>query len=376
MSKPRPLCCDLDLRSTLEATDDLAFVFDTSGQLIFLNQSAMHMFGWSSFEEALEDIAGQGRKVRVIRVYGHEVAKPLDLIRQALAGEKVIEDLERLEPVDGRPHVTLRLTIRPIVNASGAIIGVLKIGHDVTFERELANLKEDFVRVTSHELRTPAAILRLAAYRLLSGETLPPDEVRKRAETIDRATRRIEAISIKLADIASIAYGDGIKLDVVETSIDAIVADVVAGFDEREPGRIQLSCVPASVRGDAKRLRQVVSSVLDNALRYSTDAVEVVVRANDGLVEVAVVDHGVGIPPDKRARLFESFYRAHNGETSDRGGLGTSLYLADQIMRVHHGRIWFEPNSDAGSTFHITLRATAPVGSPPKSRHASRKTGT
>ena len=90
---------------------------------------------------------------------------------------------------------------------------MLKIGHDVTFERELANLKEDFVRVTSHELRTPAAILRLVAHRLLSSETLPPDELRQRAETIDRATRRIECISSKLDDIASISYGAGIELD-------------------------------------------------------------------------------------------------------------------------------------------------------------------
>lgn len=361
MCKPRPLSCDLDLRSTLEAMDDLAFVFDASARLIFLNRAALHMFGLSSLEEALEDIAGRGRVVRVFRVHGHEVAKPLDMVRRALAGEKVIEDFERLEPVDGRPHVTLRMTLSPIVDDSGTIVGVLKIGHDVTFEHELANMKEDFVRVTSHELRTPAAILRLAAHRLLS-ETLPPDELRKRAETIDRATRRIEAISLKLADIASVCHGGGIALDSADVRLDAIVADVVAGFDECESGRIHLSSVPAPVRGDAKRLRQVIASVLDNALRYSTAPVEVAVRANDGVAEVAVVDHGVGIPPAKRAHLFEAFYRAHNGQAFDRGGLGASLYLADQIMRVHQGRIWFEANPDAGSTFHIALNAAMPVG--------------
>jgi PAS domain S-box-containing protein len=359
MSKPIPPACDLDLRSTLEAMDDLAFVFDANARLIFLNQAALHMFGFSSLEDALEDIAGRGRVVRVVRVHGHEVAKPLDMVRRALAGEKVIEDFERLEPVDGRPHVTLRLTLSPIVDASGAIVGVLKIGHDVTFERELADMKEDFVRVTSHELRTPAAILRLAAYRLLSSETLPRDELRKRAETIDRATRRIESIALKLADIASICYGRGIELDSAGVSLDAIVADVVAGFDECESGRIHLSSAPAPVLGDANRLRQVISSVIDNALRYSTAPVEVAVRANDGVAEVVVVDRGVGIPPAKRAHLFEAFYRAHNGEPFDRGGLGASLYLADHIMRVHHGRIWFEANPDAGSTFHITLDTAA-----------------
>jgi signal transduction histidine kinase len=134
---------------------------------------------------------------------------------------------------------------------------------------------------------------------------------------------------------------------------------VVAGFDECESGRIHLSSAPAPVLGDANRLRQVISSVIDNALRYSTAPVEVAVRADDGVAEVVVVDRGVGIPPAKRAHLFEAFYRAHNGEPFDRGGLGASLYLADHIMRVHHGRIWFEANPDAGSTFHITLDTAA-----------------
>jgi two-component system sensor histidine kinase VicK len=363
MIEPNPISCSLDLRSTLEAMDDLAFVFDANADLIFINQSALHLFGFASLKEVLDDVAGASRLVRVVRVYGHHVAKPLDIVRQALAGEKVIEDLERVEPVDGRPHVILRMTLNPIIDANGVTVGVLKIGHDVTFERELANLKEDFVRVASHELRTPATILRLAANRLLSSETLPPDELRKRAEMIDRATRRIECISSRLDDMASISCGAGIALDLAQVSLDAIVADVVARLDGLEAGRIHLSSMPASARGDARRLRQVIASVLDNALRYSMAPapVEVTVSANDELAEVAVVDHGVGILPDKRTHLFESFYRAHNGASFDRGGLGASLYLAAQIMRAHHGRIWFEPNASGGSIFRIALDATRSV---------------
>ncbi len=360
MIRPNPVSCSLDLRSALEAMDDLAFVFDANTELVFVNRAGLHMFGFASLEEVRHDIAGASRLVRVVRVSGHHIARPLDLVRQALAGEKVIEDLERAEPLDGRPHVILRMTLNPIIDANGVAVGVLKIGHDVTFERELAELKEDFVRVASHELRTPAAILRLAANRLLSSEALSPDELRKRAETIDRATRRIECISCRLDDMASISGGAGIVLDLAEVSLDAIVADVVARLDGPEAGRVHLSSTPASVRGDARRLRQVIASVLDNALRYSMAPapVEVAVSANDELAEVAVVDHGVGILPDRRTHLFESFYRAHNGAPFDRGGLGASLYLAAQIMRAHEGRIWFEPNASGGSIFRIALDTT------------------
>jgi signal transduction histidine kinase len=357
MIRPHPIPCNLDLRSTLEAMDDLAFVFDANAELIFLNRPALHVFGFASLEEVLHDIAAARRVVRVVQVNGHHIAKPLDLVRRALAGEKVIEDLERVEPVDGRPHLILRMTLNPIIDANGVTVGVLKIGHDVTFERELALLKEDFVRVTSHELRTPAAILRLAANRLLLSETLAPDELRKRAETIDRTTRRIECLSSRLDDMASICCGVGIALDLAQVSLDAIVADLVARLDGPEAGRIRLSSMPASARGDARRLRQVVASVLDNALRYSMAPapVEIAVSANDELAEVVVVDQGVGVPPDRRKHLFEPFYRAHSGTPFDRGGLGASLYLAAQIMQAHHGRISFEPNANGGSIFRIAL---------------------
>jgi signal transduction histidine kinase len=110
------------------------------------------------------------------------------------------------------------------------------------------------------------------------------------------------------------------------------------------------------------RLREVLEALLDNALRYSdaTSTVEVEVGESDGHVELSVADHGVGIPEAKQPHLFEQFYRAHVDTPFDRGGLGASLYLADQIMKRHGGRIWFESKERQGSTFHLALQANTP----------------
>jgi PAS domain S-box-containing protein len=351
-----------DLRSTLEAIDEAAFVFDNRAQLVFINSAALRIFGFASFAEAVAAVEGRSGVVRVVRLHGRPGIPADDLVRRALAGEEVTEELERVAPPDGRPQVVLRMNVRPIRDPHGAVIGALKFGHDVTFEYELARLKEEFVRVTSHELRTPAAILRLAAHRLLlAADGASPAELRKRAETIDRATRRIEAISLKLVDIATISAGDRIALEPAPLSLDSLVADIVASVDDAEARRVHLAIAPAVVRGDSKRLRQVLDSILDNALRYSAApaSVEVVVGAHDGVAEVSIADHGVGIPAAKQPHVFGQFYRAHTGTPVDSGGLGASLYLAAHIIEAHGGRIWFESEETRGSTFHLALDSTA-----------------
>ncbi|HEY1586890.1 MAG TPA: sensor histidine kinase, partial [Polyangia bacterium] len=124
-------------------------------------------------------------------------------------------------------------------------------------------------------------------------------------------------------------------------------------------GRVQLTSIPIAVRADGKRLKQVVDALVDNALRYSPapKRIEVAVVARDGLAEVSVADHGIGIPAQKQRHIFEQFYRAHTDTPFDCGGLGASLYLADQIMKAHGGRISFESREAGGSTFRIALAA-------------------
>ncbi len=347
-----------DVRSTLEVMDDAAFIFDERATLVFLNRAAMRIFQLGSFEEAKRTLEGHpSAKVDVVGVTFAGKCKPGELVRRALAGEPSNAELERVIPCDGRPQLIIRITIRPIVSPSGAIIGALKLGRDVTFEYELSRLKEEFLRVTCHELRTPATILQLAAHRLLMSDT-SPDEVRQRAQAIDRASRRIAALSMKLVDLAAISTGSTIALDLAETRLDAIVADAVASFNG-EDKRVQLTTTPVAVRADGKRIKQVVEALVDNALRYSAApaGIEVAVRAHDGTAEVSVADHGIGIPAPKQRHIFEQFYRAHTDTPFDRGGLGASLYLADHIMKAHGGRISFDSSEAGGSTFRIALAA-------------------
>jgi signal transduction histidine kinase len=200
----------------------------------------------------------------------------------------------------------------------------------------------------------------LHAQRLLQAGAAGTAPVHASVEAVDRATRRIETLSVKLQDIATIAAGLPIPIQPSALRLDALVADVVKSLKPEQSARVHTKAAPAQVCADPTRLREVLEALLDNALRYSEapSSVEVEVGECDGHVELSVADHGIGIPEAKQHHLFEQFYRAHVDTPFDRGGLGASLYLADQIMKRHGGRIWFESKERQGSTFHLALRAS------------------
>jgi two-component system phosphate regulon sensor histidine kinase PhoR len=347
----------IDLGSVLEAMSGGAYLFDPQGKLLSVNREGMRICGFRSFAEAADEIEGRSEKLHVERLGTAQPATPRYWIQRALAGEPITEDLARLDPVDGKPSVIVRASFKPVRNGDGEIVAVLKTVHDVTLEYDLERRKNEFVCVTMHELRTPATALRLRAQSLRRATPPSADQLCEAADAIDRATRRIERIAVKLQDIATIAAGEAIALQPTRLRLDALIADVVESLEPEQAQRIRATTLPAEVRADGTRVREVVQALLDNALRYSEApaSVDVKLHRRDGIVELSVADQGIGIPQAKQPHLFEQFYRAHAGTRFDRGGLGASLYLADHIVKQHGGRIWFESAERRGSTFYVAF---------------------
>jgi signal transduction histidine kinase len=139
----------------------------------------------------------------------------------------------------------------------------------------------------------------------------------------------------------------------------ADVADaVIARMRPTSPAHhFILAAESAPVEGDPERIARVVTSLLENAVRFSPAGGPVAVRVGRNGEEAlfAVEDHGVGIAPERQARLFERFYRAHAGTPEDYGGLGLGLDMSREIVQRHGGRMWFESEHGKGSTFHFAL---------------------
>ncbi len=220
--------------------------------------------------------------------------------------------------------------------------------------------RDRFLAIASHELRTPVATLQLATETLLRAHgrgRLDPDRLDTGFRRILSATERLGALISELLDVSRLASG-GPALQRAPTEIVALTREVAERFDDRDgDARIRLvASEEAWIDADGPRLDQVVTNLLDNALKYSpADApVEVEVSDTGSAVQIRIADRGIGLDLATRERLFEAFGRGSNAEHYQ--GLGLGLFISHRIVTEHGGRIEAASRRDVeGAIFTVTL---------------------
>jgi signal transduction histidine kinase len=239
--------------------------------------------------------------------------------------------------------------------------GTVYAFRDLTEERALERMRSDFVSTVSHELRTPLAAIYGAALTLRREDLpLPPDQ---RAGLLDVIAGESDRLARIVNDILWASRVDARTLQVTLESCDvgALAADVVAAARLHLPAGIeldvQLAPEAAFASCDADKLRQVLTNLVDNAIKYSPDGgrVDVTVSAGER-VRIAVRDQGLGIPLGEQARIFEKFYRLDPNLTRGVGGTGLGLYICRELVRMMDGVIWVVSREGAGSTFTVELK--------------------
>jgi two-component system OmpR family sensor kinase len=275
----------------------------------------------------------------------------------AVAGEIAAGDLSRrVEPATSKTEIG-RLGI-----ALNAMLSQIEeaFGQSKASERRLRR----FIADASHELRTPLTSIRGYSEMLRRGaEESPTDS--------DLARRRIEEESVRMStlvdDMLLIARLDqGRPLDTKPVDLRQIASDAVADAGVVAPQRqITLSASgPAMVLGDDTRLRQVVGNLVRNAVVHtpSKTPIEVAVSTEDGLARLSVVDHGPGLRPEDRARIFEPFYRADTSRSRDSGGAGLGLSIVTAVVAAHGGSVQVRETSGGGATFEVELPLVSSLG--------------
>jgi signal transduction histidine kinase len=285
----------------------------------------------------------------------------LPMVR-ALSGETIAQEEEILVHPRTQRDVFVRTSAAPIRDEHGTILGAVAVARDVTELRELDLVKDQFIRVGAHELKTPVAIMKGYALALLRNNADLSPARRRMLEAVDRGADRINRIVDDLLAISQISL-DVLKVACEEVDLGRLVqetVDRVARTSTRHQVHLSIRNGSSLVaRGDPQRLRQVLASLLDNAVKYSPDGGDIdvsvtVSRPHDEAV-ISVRDHGVGIPTTKQSRIFERFFRAHTDTKHDYGGMGVGLFLAKDMIARQGGRIWFESEEHQGSTFHFTV---------------------
>ncbi len=233
--------------------------------------------------------------------------------------------------------------------------------------QEAVRLRDDFLSIASHELKTPLTPLSLKLQVLARlADSEQSGELNRRlardVETMRRQVKRLTYLINDLLDVTRISNGR-MKLELEEVELAGLVRDVASRFEpeaERVEGKLDVHLDgPLTGRWDRLRLEQVVTNLLSNALKYGPGKpIQVRLEAAGGLARLTVRDEGIGIEPEYLARIFEKFERAVSGRHY--GGLGLGLYITRQIVNALGGRVAVESTPQQGAVFTVELPLRGP----------------
>jgi two-component system phosphate regulon sensor histidine kinase PhoR len=266
-----------------------------------------------------------------------------------------------------------RVLVR-VVPLAGEPGGVLAVFVDVTDVRRLESMRRDFVANASHELRTPVTAVRSAAETLRFAMESDPESAGHFLDIIERNAERLQRLVEDLLDLSRIESRE-FRLTFEDEEVGPLVGQVVSLFRERaEKKQIRLSAdVPAGVplvHVDPRAFEQVLTNLVDNALKYSPERASVVVRVREEerrgrkVFRVSVIDTGPGIEERHLPRLFERFYRVDTGRSRELGGTGLGLSIVKHLCEALGGSIGVESTVGKGSTFSFTLAQASAEGQP------------
>lgn len=347
-----------ELETIIESIADGVFLCDKDGRIIEVNEAGLKLIGLVRKEEILRPLVGYLSLLNLRHPDGRPIAVEDLALTRALRGEVVTGHEEIARGLQTQRDIYLLVSAAPIRDEAGNVAGAVEVLSDISHIKEFDKLKDEFISVAAHELKTPVAIMKGYAQALLRAPEVIPPPRQRMLDSINRGADRIDRIVKDLLDISRLHIG---RLEISMESIDLpeLTEDVVSRLALVAPKhhiRV-VSAEPVVVQGDRDRLEQVLVNLIDNAIKYSPQGgnidVKVAVRNREAVVSVR--DHGVGIPKEKQGHIFERFYRAHADTPYDYGGMGVGLYISREIISQHGGRMWFESEEGKGSTFSFSL---------------------
>ena len=344
------------LDAIIEASADGVLILDPALRITVYNRALSRMSGWP---------AGQAIGQPHDRVIIIDAKRAGLTLSEAEAGGwplgrnnniYVEGDLRRQ---DGA-HVPVGITYAALFDRDEQLVNIIANVRDMTRLRETDDLKNTFISVISHELKTPVALIKGYAGTLRREDARwDASTVRDSAAVIEEEADRLTQLIDNLLDASRLQAG-GLKLNIADVALDQLAAHVAEKFSvDAELHHIELDFPPdfPTVPGDAVRLEQVLSNLINNAIKYSPAGAHIRItgRVLPREIVVSVTDQGIGIPLEEQARIFERFYRVDDALSRRTQGSGLGLYLAKAVIDAHRGRIEVESAPGQGAKFSFAL---------------------
>ena len=363
----------LRLAAIVNSSDDAIVSKTLDGVIVSWNPAAERMFGWSSGEAV-------GKSITLI--IPHDRLDEEATVLQRLRRGQSIDHYETIRVRKDGVLIPISLTVSPIRDLSGTIIGASKIARDISdrrrAEQEVARslaqeqaarteaerasrLKDEFLATLSHELRTPLTSI-VGWVRMLRQGSLDNGATERALEIVDRNTQALTRLVEDILDISSITMGrlrlENVPVDlpvVVRAAVDSVRLGAGAKNIRLD---VAIDAMTRPVAGDAGRLQQVVWNLLANAVKFTRDGGEIAVTLapSGSYAELRVRDNGQGITPEFVPRLFDRFSQHDASSTRQHGGLGMGLAIVRHLIELHGGTVRAEsPGPGLGATFIVRL---------------------
>jgi len=327
------------------ATDGL-FVIEENEELTLINPAAQKLLS------ATDDLQ---RAQRIC----FSVPELKELIAAGLSG-KIAGPVEiSLPDPKHNQQSHLRAYMAPLVGEAGRQHGAIATLQDMTREKELERMKDEFIASAAHELNTPLSIIIGFTDLLESGEYSNSEELLEYCALINEKAHSLEKIVDDLLHLGKIEAGREIFLDVAPFDLAEHINQLVDTYEKKAPEHrfeINLMEEDVVVVADRHRLGQVFDNLLSNAVKYSPNGglIKVSGSRHEHELLICVADQGVGLTEEQVGRVFEKFYRVDNSSTAVRG-LGLGLNISRSIIEAHGGRIWLRSTPGEGTRFYFTL---------------------
>ncbi|RZL51121.1 MAG: PAS domain-containing sensor histidine kinase [Pedobacter sp.] len=338
------------LVAIIESSDDAIISKTLESIITSWNDSAQRIFGFTAEEMIGETI------YKLIPTDRTE--EELNILGRLKQGERV-EHFETKRLTKEGLLLDVSLTVSPIKDVRGNIIGLSKIARDITQQKLEEQRKNDFVAMVSHELKTPLTTISSYVQLLLAQSKKDGDEFRINALT--RTEAQTKKMTAMIHDFLSLARLDEGKIPLNKTvfELHVLVEEVMEDVQLHSPKhQIELiDCEEIMINADRDKIGQVINNLLTNAIKYSPNNGKIILgcEKKKGKVKVYVKDHGVGINENEQSRLFQRFYRSNNEKVKMVSGFGIGLYLVSEILRFHGSKIELNSKENVGSTFFFVL---------------------
>ena len=352
------------LDAILEATADGVLILDPSFRITKINQALARQSGWSAAQAMgrhHDDVIALHNK-RAGMTLSEAAAGGWPLVTRDSGGPPVSGPLYvegDLQRRDGS-RLSVGVTYAPLIDREGRLVNLIANVRDITRFREADEIKNTFISVISHELKTPVALIKGYAGTLRREDAQwEADTVRDSARIIEEEADRLTALIDNLLDASRLQVG-ALKLNLGEVAVDALARRLVELFRTQTQRHTLLAEFPPDfpiVQADAARVEQLLSNLIGNAIKYSPNGGSIRISGHvlPDAIEIRVSDQGMGIPIEEQSRVFERFYRLDDALSRRAQGSGLGLFIAKAIVEAHGGTISVDSTPGRGATFSFRL---------------------